>query len=128
MTFVRVTFAFVPVSLFLWSLLYIDSYKLVGLHRLLNVVASGFAAAFFSYIINKRILDGVIVDRTMLTHFVAPAVEEALKLIPIVFLLRKRRIGFVIDAAICGFATGGGFALVENLYYMAVLPQRDIAF
>ncbi len=106
MTFARVAFAFVPVSVFLWSLLYIDSYKLVGLHRLLNVMAAGFAAALFSYIINKRVLDGVVVDHTMLTRIVAPAVEEALKLIPIVFLLRTRRIGFFIDAALCGFATG----------------------
>jgi len=128
MTFLRVAFAFVPVSLFLWSLLYIDSYKLVGVHRLLNVMASGFAAALASYIINKRILDGVIVDHNTLTHIVAPAVEEALKLIPVLFLLRTRRIGFVIDAAICGFATGAGFALIENLYYMAVLSPRDIAF
>jgi RsiW-degrading membrane proteinase PrsW (M82 family) len=128
MTLLRVAFAFVPVSLFLWSLLYIDSYKLVGVHRLLNVMASGFAAALASYIINKRILDGVIVDHNTLTHIVAPAVEEALKLIPVLFLLRTRRIGFVIDAAICGFATGAGFALIENLYYMAVLSPRDIAF
>jgi protease PrsW len=128
MTFLRVAFAFVPVSLFLWSLLYIDSYKLVGVHRLLNVMASGFAAALASYIINKRVLDGVIVDHNTLTHLIAPAVEEALKLIPVLFLLRTRRIGFVIDAAICGFATGAGFALIENLYYMAVLSPRDIAF
>ncbi|HEX7421157.1 MAG TPA: PrsW family glutamic-type intramembrane protease [Thermoanaerobaculia bacterium] len=128
MTFLRVAFAFVPVSLFLWSLLYIDSYKLVGVHRLLNVMASGFAAALASYIINKRILDGVIVDHNTLTHLIAPAVEEALKLIPVLFLLRTRRIGFVVDAAICGFATGAGFALIENLYYMAVLSPRDIAF
>ena len=128
MTLLRVAFAFVPVSLFLWSLLYIDSYKLVGVHRLLNVMASGFAAALASYVINKRILDGVIVDHNTLTHIVAPAVEEALKLTPVLFLLRTRRIGFVIDAAICGFATGAGFALIENLYYMAVLSPRDIAF
>ena len=35
MTIVRVACAFAPVSLFLWSLVYIDSYKLVTLRRLL---------------------------------------------------------------------------------------------
>lgn len=128
MTIVSVAFAFVPVSLFLWSLLYLDSYKLVRARRLLNVIGSGALAALGSYIVNKKILDGLIVDRTMLTHFVAPAVEEALKILPLLFLLRRRRIGFVIDAAICGFAAGAGFALIENLYYMAVLPERDVAF
>ncbi len=128
MTMVRVAFAFVPVSLFLWSLLYLDSYKLVNARRLLIVIGSGAIAAFASYLINQRILDGLLVDRGMLTHFAAPAVEEALKVFPILFLLRTRRVGFVIDAAICGFATGTGFALIENLYYMAVLPRRDVAF
>lgn len=128
MTVARVAFAFAPVSLFLWSLLYIDSYKLVGIRRLLMVMLSGFVAAVASYFLNKKILDGVITNHAVLTHFAAPAVEEFLKLIPVLILLRTRRIGFVIDAAICGFAAGAGFALIENLYYMAVLPPRDVAF
>ncbi|HEY3055881.1 MAG TPA: PrsW family glutamic-type intramembrane protease [Thermoanaerobaculia bacterium] len=123
----RTSFAFVPVCLFLWSLVYIDSYKLVGLRRLIGVILSGTAAALASYVINKQILDSVIVDQFTLTSLAAPAVEEALKLVPVLFLLRKR-IGFVIDAAICGFAAGTGFAVVENLYYMTVLPDRSLGF
>jgi RsiW-degrading membrane proteinase PrsW (M82 family) len=124
----RTAFAFVPVCLFLWSLVYIDSYKLVGLRRLIGVILSGTAAALASYVINKQILDTVFVDRLTLTRLAAPAIEEALKLAAVLFLLRTRRIGFVIDAAICGFAAGTGFAVVENLYYMAMLPDRSLAF
>lgn len=123
MTLIRIACAFAPVSLFLWSLLYIDSYKLVGVRRLLTVIGAGLVAAVGSYVVNQQIL-----DRLFLTHIIAPAVEEILKFIPVLILLRTRRIGFVIDAAICGFATGAGFALIENLYYMSVLPQRDVAF
>jgi protease PrsW len=123
-----VVFAFLPVCSFLASLIYIDSYKLVRLSRVLSLVAYGAAAAVASYIVNQSVLDFGLVDRSTLTQFVAPAVEESLKLMAVVVLLRTRRIGFVIDAAICGFAAGAGFALVENLYYLTALGRPDLAF
>lgn len=124
MIVVRVVFAFLPVCLFLGSLVYIDSYKLVSLKRLLRVILAGGATALASYLLNRQVL----VDHNTLTRLVAPAIEEGLKLLPVAILLYTRRIGFVIDAAICGFAAGAGFALVENLYYMTVLPERSVAF
>ena len=127
MTLTRTAFAFVPVSLFLWSLVYIDSYKLVNLKHLVRVIVAGGIAALASYVINEIVLHSAD-DRSVFTRLAAPAVEEALKFLPVVFLLATRRIGFVIDAAIFGFAAGTGFALVENLYYMAVLPDRPLAF
>ena len=33
-------------------------------------------------------------------------------------MLRQRRLGFLVDAALVGFAVGTGFALVENLEYL----------
>ena len=124
MTALRILFAFAPVCIFLGSLVYIDSYKLVSLKQLVRVIVAGGAAAVASYFLNRL----AFTDHKMLTHVTAPAIEEALKLVPVVILLYSRRIGFVIDAAICGFAAGAGFALVENLYYMAALPPRSVAF
>src|SRR2546423_1052116 len=106
----RTLFALVPVCLFLGSLLYIDSYKLVGMKRLLRVIVAGGAAALTSYLINKMVLGVIPLDHRTFTRFAAPVAEEALKLVPILYLLRTRRIGFVIDAAILGFAAGTGFA------------------
>ena len=120
--------ALLPVCLFLASLVSIDSYKLVRLPRILSLIASGAFAAVVSYLANGTLLDSREMTRDTLTHFVAPAVEEFLKLAFVVILLRTRRIGFVIDAAICGFAAGAGFALVENLYYYAALAQPDVGF
>ena len=34
------------------------------------------------------------------------------------WLLRKNRVGFMVDAAISGFAVGAGFAVLENLTYI----------
>lgn len=128
MIVVRVLFAFAPVCFFLGSLVYIDSYKLVTLKRLLQVIVFGGVAAVASWFVNREVLQEMLVDHATLTRLIAPAVEEALKLVPVIVLLYSRRIGFVIDAAICGFATGAGFALVENLYYMTALPGRSVTF
>lgn len=127
MIFARTTFAFAPVCLFLASLIYIDSYKLVTVRRLVRVIAAGGIAAVVSYYVN-HLARAIGIDHGTLRHVVAPAIEEALKLLPLIYLLRSRRIGFVIDAAILGFAAGTGFALVENLYYMTMLPDRSLAF
>jgi len=120
--------AFVPVVVFLGSLLYIDSYKLVGPARIVTVILSGAMAAMASFLLNQAVMETALVESRTLTRFVAPALEEALKLIVIAVLIRTRKIGFVIDAAICGFAAGAGFALVENLYYVTALSHPEPGF
>ena len=55
----------------------------------------------------------------------APLVEETFKAAPIVFLLWRNRIGFLVDAAIRGFAVGAGFAAVENAHYFMVLQDDN---
>ncbi len=123
---VRLALAFAPVCLFLASLVYLDSYKLVSLPRLLRIVIAGAVAGAASYLVSDAFLD--IFDYDVVTTLVAPAVEETLKLVPLLFLMRRRRVAFVIDAAICGFAAGTGFALIENLYYLSTLQRPELAF
>ncbi len=43
-----------------------------------------------------------------------------------IYLLARRRIGFLVDAAILGFAVGTGFALVENAEYLRALGQGSV--
>ena len=40
--------------------------------------------------------------------------------------MRRHRIGFLVDAAIAGFAVGCGFALVENLYVLWSVPDAGL--
>jgi hypothetical protein len=58
-------------------------------------------------------------DQARYKHYVAPIIEEALKASFIVYVIRAKRVGFMVDAAIIGFAVGAGFAIVENFYYSA---------
>jgi hypothetical protein len=50
--------------------------------------------------------------------YVAPVVEESCKAAFVIILLQRSKVGFVVDAAIHGFAIGTGFAFLENLYYV----------
>lgn len=118
--------AFLPVALFLLALIYLDSFKLVRPRVLIELIVIGCLAAAAGLLINYWLLR-IGVSRYVLTRYDAPAVEEILKAIPIIVMLRDKQIGFLIDAAICGFAVGTGFALAENLYFVSSLAAAPPA-
>jgi protease PrsW len=122
----KIAIVLVPVCAFAVSLVYLDSYKLVRFRQLLQVVAAGGLAAVLSYFTNRTVMDVAGLDQQTVTRFVAPLVEEILKAMPIILLLRAKRVGFLVDAAIFGFASGAGFALVENLYYLWAVSETSI--
>lgn len=115
----RAPLALLPVLLFLIGLVQPDGYKLVRLRMMLALVASGAVAAGISYLINNAAYMHFSGDFTAYSRYISPWIEEALKAALLVFLIRTRRVGLPVDAAIAGFAIGTGFALVENLYYLA---------
>jgi RsiW-degrading membrane proteinase PrsW (M82 family) len=106
-----------PVLAFLAALLYLDSYKLVRLRVVIAIVASGVAVAYICYFVNGYLLGLVAIDFTTFSRYVGPIVEELAKALVIVVLIKSDRIGFLVDAAIAGFAVGTGFAIIENLFY-----------
>jgi RsiW-degrading membrane proteinase PrsW (M82 family) len=111
-----------PVLSFLGALLYLDSYKLVKLRVVVAMVACGALMAGAMYAINAAVLARNPIDFTIFTRYIAPVAEELVKGLAIVTLLRANRIGFLVDAAIFGFAVGTGFAMVENLCYLIDSP------
>jgi RsiW-degrading membrane proteinase PrsW (M82 family) len=112
-----------PVLCFLATLMYLDSYKLVSLRSVLLAMLGGAAAAGAGFMVNVAILEELSLAGPDLQRYVAPVVEEVLKAAVLIYLLRSRRVGFLVDAAIFGFAVGTGFALVENLHYLKALPD-----
>ena len=115
-----------PVVTFLAVLLYFDSYKLVRLRMVLGIVACGAIVAGVSYAINADVILMLGVDVVTFSRYVAPLIEELLKAAVVVVLIRTHRIGFPVDAAICGFAVGTGFALVENMYFLHTIPHAGV--
>src|SRR4029077_18598515 len=79
-----------------------------------------------SYVVSNFVFARFAGDFLHFSHFVAPWIEEALKAAVLVFLIRTRRVGLPVDAGIAGFAIGTGFALVENLYYLASRPDISL--
>jgi protease PrsW len=115
-----------PVFLFLGALLLLDSYKLISLRAILFAVVAGSVAAFAGYFVNISLRPLLGIDIARYSVYVAPVLEELLKALYIVWLLRRNKIGFVVDAATYGFAVGTGFALVENIYYLQLNPNPTI--
>lgn len=118
--------ALLPVLTFLGALLYLDSYKLVMLRVVIAVLACGALVAGLGFFLNAGLLDILGVELTTYTRYVGPITEELLKGLVVVALIRFHRIGFLVDAAILGFAVGSGFAVVENLYYLEQIPDAGI--
>src|SRR5271169_2577546 len=115
-----------PVLCFLAALLYLDSYKLVSMRAVIAVVACGLLVAGVCYFANAYLIGIAGIDVTAYSRYVSPVVEEFAKALVIVVLIRAHRIGFLVDAAIFGFAVGTGFAIVENLYYQHLIPEAGL--
>jgi len=107
----------VPVLAFLFALLLLDSFQLVSMRSVGRSILWGMAAAGASYAANAFLLGRAGLGEEVVRRYVAPILEETLKAAYLIWLLRRGRVAFLIDAAIHGFAAGAGFALVENAYY-----------
>jgi RsiW-degrading membrane proteinase PrsW (M82 family) len=66
------------------------------------------------------------VDYTGMVRFVAPVVEEILKSLILVILVRRKSFTYFIDGAIYGFGVGIGFAVFENFEYILGNPQSAL--
>ncbi len=122
----KASLALLPVFVFLGILVILDSYKLVELHRILQTIGIGILGALCAYLLNSvgfRVF-GSATDRYL--SYGVPLLEEVLKAWFLVYLIRRQRIGFQVDAAIIGFAVGAGFALQENLLYLSLLPDATL--
>ncbi len=108
------------------ALLYLDSYKLVKLRTVIAVVACGAVVAGGGFFLNAWLLGVLGIELTSYMRYVGPCIEELLKGLVIVVLIRLHRIGFLVDAAIFGFAVGSGFAVIENLYYLEQVPDAGM--
>ena len=116
---------FLPVVLFLIGLLAMDSYRLLTRRQVAASIAWGALAAILAYAIHRALLDRAGLDPTVLRRFAAPMIEETLKAALIIALVARARVGFLVDAAVHGFAAGAGFALVENAWYAHALGEPN---
>jgi len=123
----RAPVGLLPVLIFLLLLVYLDSYKLVSLRTVLWVILTGALLPFIGYWINGYLIARLGWDLHVYSRYVAPLVEEGMKACVMIYLFKTHRIGFLVDAAILGFAVGAGFGVVENFYYLYMAADAQLA-
>jgi RsiW-degrading membrane proteinase PrsW (M82 family) len=130
----EIFFNFFPVFIFLFALVILDSFKLLKFQSILSVIFFGGVIAlicsilnqWLSSILDQWLMNEYVTNNNGYSRYVAPLVEETAKAILVIILIRTKKVGFVVDSAIFGFAVGAGFAFVENLFYMLNLGDRTL--
>jgi RsiW-degrading membrane proteinase PrsW (M82 family) len=123
---IRICVSLIPVFAFLVGLVLLDSFKLVSARMIAQTILVGCGAAVVLMLLNGPILAVCGVELDTYSRYLAPVLEEVLKAVPLMYLIGTRRLGFMVDAAICGFAVGAGFAFVENVYYLRSLEEAQL--
>lgn len=126
MNFLGVPLSLLPVLAFLGLLFGMDSFKLVPVRVLARSLLAGCAAAVVALWLNTEILQRLALELGTYRRYDAPVLEELAKSVFVIFLIRTNRVGFMVDAAIHGFAVGAGFALVENVQYLLTLGDGSV--
>ena len=99
---------------FMAALLLPPFIKLIPSAHLHLALAVGVLTAFVSLIINRSLIPLLGWDIGRYSRYAAPVIEESAKAVYLIALIRMRRVGFVVDAAIMGFAIGAGFAIIDE--------------
>jgi protease PrsW len=115
-----------PVVLFLVFLFLLDSFKLVLKKILLYCLLWGASSAAIAYYSNNFLFENLHLSFRTGSLYIAPFIEELLKSLAILLLIARKRIGFMIDASIYGFAIGAGFSLAENLLYLNTITDQNL--
>lgn len=115
-----------PVLFFIVFLYLLDSFKLVLKNVLLFSLAWGVICAGLTYYVNNFLIVRLGLDFRLYSFYVAPVVEEVMKSLFILWIFKWNKAGFMIDAAIYGFAVGAGFSIFENLVYLHNVEENNL--
>ena len=114
----RQLIAFAPALVFLAALWFMDTFRLVRVRSLAAALAYGGAAALACEALHVWLMPASVLDPQSFSRYVAPFTEEIAKALFIAVAIVRGRSGFLVDAAVLGFAVGTGFAIVENATYL----------
>lgn len=118
--------ALAPGFIFLAALWWMDTFRLVRKSAVAAAVTYGAVAAMACEALHLWLLPVSGLDLQSFSRYVAPLTEETLKAAFVAVLIARGRTGFLVDAAVLGFAAGTGFALVENVTYLRDLAEAPL--
>ena len=114
----HVLIALAPALIFLVALWLMDSFRLVRPTSIALALLYGAGAAFGCEALHGWLMPASGLDAITFSRYLAPVTEEVAKAAFIGLLIARGRVGFLVDAAVQGFAIGTGFAIVENATYL----------
>jgi RsiW-degrading membrane proteinase PrsW (M82 family) len=117
--------AFIVPLVFLFFVRRFDLFGTGKYHFNLITLAGGAFAYWLAANINTWVLTEGWATREQVIRIIAPIVEELLKSLILVYLVRRADFNFIVDGAIYGFGAGIGFAIFENYEY--VMGHSEIA-
>ena len=115
--------ALLPVVIYIIVVYQIDNFSLISVKRLLLLILCGMLTALACFALFQ--LTGKIIPQSQ-SDSVNPIIEEMVKGIPLLWLAARKKIVFFIDSVICGAAVGGGFSILENIFYLLLGDQMGI--
>ena len=115
--------ALLPVIIYIFMVYKIDNFSLINIKNLLLQVLCGMVAALVCFGLFQ--LTGLILSENQ-SDFFNPVLEEIIKAIPLLWLATRKKIVFFIDSVICGAAIGGGFSILENIFYLLLGNEMGI--
>lgn len=118
--------ALLPVILFLAALFLMDSFKLAPVRSVAASLGAGALSALAVVWVHHSVPLLDTLSPEVVNRYLAPVLEEAVKGLVVVVLIRAGRIGFLVDAAVHGFAIGAGFAVVENVLYLRAMTDAPL--
>ena len=115
--------ALLPVVIYIFVVYKIDNFSLISIKNLFLQVLCGMVAALVCFGLFQ--LTGLILSENQ-SDFFNPVLEEIIKAIPLLWLATRKKIVFFIDSVICGAAIGGGFSILENIFYLLLGNEMGI--
>ena len=107
--------ALLPVVIYIFVVYKIDNFSLISVKNLLLQVFCGMVTALVCFGL-FQLTGEMLADEH--SDYVNPVLEEIVKGLPLLYLASRKKIVFFIDSVICGAAVGGGFSILENIFYL----------
>jgi RsiW-degrading membrane proteinase PrsW (M82 family) len=123
---IAVLIATIVPLVFLYVMRALDLYGTGAFRTVLTCFVWGLIAFGGALLINQTMLDYNIVSDDVFRRYTAPIIEETLKSLFLLYLIRRPNFTYFVDGAIYGFACGIGFAIIENYYYVYYNPTAAL--
>lgn len=104
----------------------LDLFKTSKTQTLMLCALWGAAGAYPLAVVFNGGLRGLLGDAAVIS-LTAPLIEEVLKALVLVYLMRRPSFHYFVDGAVYGFGVGIGFAVVENIAYLSGTPSLSLA-